>query len=68
MDKKTIRKTLAGLSIAALVLSSGLLMTGCKSACSGGSGGSKTEDAKTSCGGGSCGKGSCGGGTTTPTK
>jgi radical SAM modification target selenobiotic family peptide len=57
MDSKKIKKALAGLSIAALVVSSGLMMTGCKSSCGAGSCGKEMKDAKTSCGAGSCGGG-----------
>ncbi|HDZ76979.1 MAG TPA: selenobiotic family radical SAM modification target peptide [Candidatus Omnitrophica bacterium] len=61
MDKKIIKKTLAGLGIATLVASMTLTTSGCgnekpKGSCGAGSCGKSTDEGTSSCGKGSCGK------------
>jgi len=60
MQKRKIKKTLAGLGIAGLVASVGLMTSGCKeksgTSCGKGSCGSEKGTEQS----GSCGKGSCG--------
>ena len=60
MDKKQIKKAVAGISLASLLISTAVVTSGCKEAegsCGKGSCGSKSQESgKTSCGKGSCGK------------
>lgn len=60
MDKQQIKKTLAGVSLASLLVGIAVGVSGCKEeqgSCGKGSCGSKAQEStKTSCGKGSCGK------------
>lgn len=62
MDKRTIARTLATLSVAGLLAGATIVSTGCAGTSSCNSCGHKkqSEEGEHSCGQGSCGQGSCG--------